>query len=91
MPGDFAGQRGDELRSFIGEVGEQGERGPQGRDEDMDDVDGDDESDEDWPSVVVSGVGDTGNMEEESGRKQQKRKRWRPWNERFKVVALDGR
>jgi hypothetical protein len=91
LPGEFAGQRGNELRALIDELGEQRDAGLQGGDEDADDMDVDDESNEDGPSVVTSGGGDTGNTEEGSGWKEQKRKRWRPWHERFKVVALDGR
>jgi hypothetical protein len=82
LPLEYAGERGDDLREFIGELGEQGLESQ----DDEDDMDVDDESDGEH-----SGGEDTGEEKEVTGHRQQKRRRSGPWIERFKVVALDGR
>jgi NAD(P)-dependent dehydrogenase (short-subunit alcohol dehydrogenase family) len=91
LPGEFQGKRGDGLRAFMEADGflEQGQdeavwTGAQEMDDDDDAMDVDGEESDGEESGVPGG-------EEENMRKLQKKKRWRPWNERFKVVALDGR
>jgi hypothetical protein len=91
LPGEFDSSRGDELRSFMGEIAREGSGATQQDGQmDLDDERDDDEqdgqeSDEDAGSTSNSRSSKT---KAENRKTKVRRKRWR---ERFKLVGIDAR